>query len=269
MIRRIIRWLARTWMRARGATSTKIRGVPYRVDPYHISFWFDVARGRWEPDTLQAIDRHLKPESTYLDVGAYIGPIVLLAARRCRKVYCFEPDPDAFQFLAWNLRLNNLRNVVPFCMALTSTSGMKVMGSPDGLLGTTKTSELYSSMGPSIEVPGISWSDWLRLAEPGRIDVIKVDIEGGEFDLLPTMGAFLREARPLLLLSIHAVFFPPDARAARLDPLLAAVSHYATCQDEKGQKLSAAEIKATAMARLCQLVFSDGGPEPQVGSAHP
>jgi FkbM family methyltransferase len=246
--------------------STRIRGVPYRVDPYHISFWFDMAKGRWEPDTLEAIDQHLEPESTYLDVGAYIGPTVLLAARRCRKVYCFEPDPNAFQYLALNLRLNNLRNVVPFCMALTSASGMKTMGSPDGMLGTSKTSELYSSTGPSIEVPGISWPDWLRLAEPGRIDVIKIDIEGGEFDLLPTMGAFLREARPVLLLSIHAVFFPPDVRATRLDPLLAAIGHYPDCRDETGQRLSASEIKATAMARLCQLVFSDGTPEAGVGN---
>jgi FkbM family methyltransferase len=236
---------------------TRIRGVPYRVDPYHISFWFDVANGRWEPDTLEALDRHLKPESTYLDIGAYIGPMVLLAARRCRKVYCFEPDPDAFQFLAWNLKLNELRHVVPFCMALTSTSGMKIMGSPDGMLGTSKTSGLFQSTGTSIEVPGISWSDWLRLAEPGRIDVIKMDIEGGEFDLLPTMGSFLREARPPLLLSIHAALLPPDEREARLDPLLGAVSHYAACRDEKGQRLTASEIKATAMARLCQLVFSD------------
>ena len=225
-----------------------------------------MAKGRWEPEVLEAIDQHLEPESTYLDIGAYIGPTVLLAARRCRKVYCFEPDPDAFQFLAWNIRLNKLRNVVPFCMALTSVSGMKIMGSPDGMLGTSKTSELYSSTGPSIEVPGISWPDWLRLAEPGQIDVIKMDIEGGEFDLLPTMGAFLREERPLLLLSIHALFIPPDMRAARLDPLLAAVGHYAVCRDEKGQQLSAPEIKVTAMTRLCQLVFSDEAPEADLGS---
>jgi hypothetical protein len=97
--------------------------------------------------------------------------------------------------------------------------------------------------------------------------VIKIDIEGGEFDLLPTMGSFLREARPLLLLSIHAAFFPPDARAARLDPLLAAVAHYADCRDETGQRLSASEIKATAMDRLCQLVFRDEAPEAEAGSA--
>ena len=257
MIRRVVRWFARAWMRARGVASTRIRGVPFRVDPYHISFWSDVANGRWEPDTLEALDRHLRPESTYVDVGAYIGPMVLLAARRCRKVYCFEPDPDAFQFLAWNLRLNDLRNVVPFCMALTGTSGMKVMGSPDRMLGTTKTSELHASAGNSIEVPGISWSDWRQLTGSGPIDAIKIDIEGGEFDLLPTLSEFLRESRPFLLLSIHGTFLPEDERGARLDPLLAAVAHYASCRDERGQRLSAPEIKAIAMTRLCQLVFSE------------
>lgn len=257
VIRRVVRWAARIVVRARGATKTKIRDVSYRVDPYHIGFWRAVARGQWEPELLESLDRNLKSGSTYLDVGAWIGPTVLFAARRCGKVYCFEPDPDAFQFLAWNLRLNGLRNVVPFCTALTSTSGIRSIASPDGLLGTSKSSLLLDSVpGDRVEVPCTSWSDWLRLVAPAKIDVIKIDIEGGEFELLPAMAAFLQTARPTLLLSLHAGFLPPETREAKLDDLLAAVRHYTVCHDEAGRQVSLSEVRSTALDRLCTVVFS-------------
>ena len=197
LIRRIVRWCARLWMRARGTAHTKILGIPFLVDPYHISFWHATARGSWEPEVLESLDRFLNRDSVYLDVGAYIGPTVLFAARKCKKVYCFEPDPDAYEYLAWNLRLNRLRNVVPFCMALTTESGIRSMASPDGMLGTSKTSLLVESESlERIEVPCIGWSEWQRLFAPPQIDVIKVDIEGGEFELLPAMAPFLRANRP-------------------------------------------------------------------------
>jgi hypothetical protein len=50
-------------------------------------FWQDYfASGTWEAFTLDTIDTYVTPDSTYVDIGAWVGPTVLWAARRGGRV---------------------------------------------------------------------------------------------------------------------------------------------------------------------------------------
>jgi FkbM family methyltransferase len=258
-LRSIVRGAARLWFRARGKVATRIRGDRYWTDPYHLGFWRDVERGRWEPDLFDVLEKHLRPDGVYADVGAWIGPTVLFAARRCRKVACFEPDPEAYQYLLWNLRLNGIRNVTPFQVALAAEAGIRRIASPVGGLGDSKATLLPTpGAGGGADVPCLRWSEWVSLPGVERPDFIKVDIEGGEFELIPSMAEYLRRERPTLHLSLHAPLLPEAERAKSLAVLLDAVRHFKTCIREDGSPIGMEELGRVAMTRFCSVLLTDG-----------
>ena len=256
-MRNLVRAIARFWFRARGAMTATIRGRRFLTDPYHIGFWRDVAAGRWEPELFDALDANLRPDSVFVDIGAWIGPVTIYAAARCARVYSLEPDPEAFQHLLWNLRLNRLANASPFNIALASTNGVRRLASPDGRLGHSTSTLLEAhGRGEGADVLCMRWEDWLRTVSPPRVDFIKLDIEGGEFELVPTMEEYLRREKPALLLSLHAPSLPEPARRAELRALLASLGHYTTIRDECGRPVTLEAVEDAAMSRYCSILAS-------------
>jgi FkbM family methyltransferase len=251
-MRRLIRSAARFAYQARGYHPTTIGRERFQTDPYHIGFWRDVSRGRWEPGTFRFLERSLRPDSIFLDVGAWIGPTTLYAARRCRRVYCFEPDPEAYRHLLWNLSRNRASNVVCFEAALARTSGMRRLWGHEGALGTSHSSLLApererlpneqpgrveTAFAPT-QVRTIGWDDWMREKRPGRIDCIKMDIQGGEFELLPAMRDYLAAERPALHVSVHGYLLPEEERHARVAEVLDLLRVYPVWRSESEEPVT-------------------------------
>src|SRR3712207_221008 len=77
-----------------------------RVADDQPTFWDRVEAGRWEPETLAAIDRLVDHRTTFLDLGAWVGPTALYAAGIARRVVAAEADPAALDQLRRNLAAN-------------------------------------------------------------------------------------------------------------------------------------------------------------------
>lgn len=227
-----------TWYyRSLGYFPSSILEHRFNLSPDHFRFWRHVSSGTWEPWTLQTLQAHLNPDSVYCDIGAWIGPTVLYAARKCKRVFSFEPDPMAFRELSHNLALNRIANVQAFNLALTDRDGLMTMGSPNSKLGDSTTSSLHASADNRFQVLGLTWNTWMSLVRPEKPDMLKIDIEGGEFSLLPAMTDFLASTRPVLHLSTHADFLPAAQRREAMEKLLGAVRVYKNCEDELGRSV--------------------------------
>jgi FkbM family methyltransferase len=220
-----------------------MRGTRFRADPYHIAFWNEVNRGAWETSTLDALEEFLNRSSVFADIGAWIGPLTLFAAGRARRVFSFEPDPFAYECLLRNLRLNDLRNVTPFHLALGARNGLRPMALPDGQLGTSRTTPLVSGEGTDrIEACGIRWQDWMTVTGVDHLDFIKIDIEGGEFELLPSMRDYLQSDKPTVHLSLHAPFLAPEERSEKLQEIAEVLRVYRTWYDEERRPVREREL---------------------------
>ncbi len=230
--------LLEAWSRVRGWYPVTIAGRKYRCDPDHISFWDRVSEGDWEPQTFTILDNLLDQEAVYCDIGTWIGPTVLHAAMQCRKVYCMEPDRVAYMYLLQNLKLNQLENVVPFNIALSSSNMLSRMASPRGKRGDSMTSLLRPEGSGNTEVPCLSWLTWFDLVGQPEITAIKMDIEGGEFKLLPTMENYLCESRPGLYLSLHPHLLRMPERYAAMQRVVDVLQVYSTCYDDMGREIS-------------------------------
>jgi len=183
-------------------------GLEFNVVVNHrIDFWRRVENNVWEPGTFKAFDHFLDQDSTYIDIGAWIGPTLFYAAQRSKASYAFEPDPIAFEELSRNLQSNDQaawrRRIQIFQQAVDYQAGTLRLGNPSGG-GDSMTSVLFSIESTSWEVEKISLTDFFTEhgLRSGKV-FIKMDIEGGEYRLLPHLRELFSHPDLVLHLSVH------------------------------------------------------------------
>jgi FkbM family methyltransferase len=169
----------------------------------YTDFWDRVEAGEWEPTTLRAIESTLTKSDTYIDVGAWIGPTVLAAAKRAGKVIAYEPDPVAAAELRLNIRLNDLNNVEVRETALFDRNGTMSFGSGNcDSLGESASSLMYGERGVEVQVKDAS--EAAQSSEFQQCTLLKIDVEGAEYALTKRIHQYLDKRRPILILSTHS-----------------------------------------------------------------
>lgn len=104
-------------------------------------FWQDYDRGNWEPDTQVVFRRFIDGQHSYIDIGAWIGPTLLLGCQLAKRTYGVEPDPIAYTELAKNVALNAqlTGKVVLFQLCISPLSGEQSFGSQTEGGGSTSS----------------------------------------------------------------------------------------------------------------------------------
>lgn len=172
--------------------------------PRYESFWNGFADGSWEPETLAIFDEYIRPEDTFFDIGSWIGPTALYAAATAKRVICVEPDPIAAAELRANIAANpSLASRITIIEAAVSRRpGTLRLGSRQE--GGDSTSSLLFPDGMTIwNVPSITPAALLAQA-PDEPIFIKMDIEGGEYFVLPDAAWARGDAT--MLVSMHPRF---------------------------------------------------------------
>lgn len=167
-------------------------------------FWSEVSSGTWEPETFEILRRFLDPSRIYIDIGAWIGPTLLYACGRSRFAYGFEPDPVAYGELVNNLHRNPTlaARVTALQLCIAPQTG-KVNFGNRAAAGDSTSSMLFGTGNTAWCVDAITFNDFASQYSISGCGFIKMDIEGGEYSVLPTMANFLRSERPTLFLSLH------------------------------------------------------------------
>jgi FkbM family methyltransferase len=164
------------------------------------SFWDWYASETWEPETIAVFDRFLRPGAHYVDLGAWIGPTVLLAAAKAERIVCAEPDPEAFPVLRKNLDLNP-------AVAAKTTALQVAVGPKDGcavLSSAGSGGDSNSSLvrprdaGSHWTVEQVTLATLLARAGIHAADFVKMDVEGAEYALVPTLAGI-----PTLYVAMH------------------------------------------------------------------
>jgi len=241
--------------RARGYYAGQLNGQSFQLDPYHSKFWCKVSVGDWEPETSAVLDRFLSKDRDSLDIGAWIGPTALYGSRKARHVWCFEPDPVAFRHLAWNLELNRIDNVSAFGVALSDRFGVARMASVRGEPGDS-TSSLLHDGAHGTDALTIAWHQFQNSVDLSGVALVKMDIEGAEFFVLPALLDWLKQQRPALYLSLHYPLLEESEREARTRTLLDSLSFYDRIKDETGQPLNREDLLSPqALLRYRTVLF--------------
>jgi FkbM family methyltransferase len=176
-----------------------------RGDPNN-SFW-ESHFSHWEPETFDVLDAFLTKETTFIDIGAWVGPITLYASRKSKEVYSVEADSLSMFFLQKNCRNNCEENIHFIHRAIYSRSNENVLfGKNSFLPGSTlndSTSQILSGIqgAEGYSITTISFQDLIKRVK--NISLIKVDIEGGEENILDDLFLFHELHSVPMYISFH------------------------------------------------------------------
>jgi FkbM family methyltransferase len=117
-----------------------------------------------------------------VDIGAHIGTFSLLAAKNAAKVYSFEPYPPNFKVFEQNINENSCRNIIAINAAVTKENGhMDLNIATDSSGGH---SIFWGAERDKIKVTTINFWEFIEKNGVNQIDLLKIDCEGGEYDIL-------------------------------------------------------------------------------------
>lgn len=132
----------------------------------------------------------------FLDCGAYNGDSALMFVRdyNPKNVYSFEPILSNYNSLLENIKLNNLKNVIPINKGVGEKSGILNFYSLD-------ISSYVSETGNErIDVVSI---DEFVSENNLSVGLIKMDVEGYELEVLKGAKRTIKEFKPVLLIGIY------------------------------------------------------------------
>lgn len=158
--------------------------------------------GVFEPYTTEVIKQNISNGDLVMDIGANIGYFTLIMAKGIRengKVFSFEPEPKNFELLKKNVEINNYSNVILEKKAIGNKTGIAKLYLADKKdnifysgLHRIFRSDLVSQISNPISINIIKLDDYLQdLKSIKKIRLIKIDVEGAEFDVLKGMSKIL------------------------------------------------------------------------------
>lgn len=144
--------------------------------------------GELEPGTRILIEKYLRVQDTYIDVGANIGMHVIAAARAVGhdgKVLAYEPHPITANFLRQSTWLNGLTSVVSVVEAAVGDAasiGRLYIGKTSGHHSLYSLSNNEGAEEKFVEVQVVTLD---ALSENiGNATLLKIDAEGAELEVI-------------------------------------------------------------------------------------
>jgi FkbM family methyltransferase len=137
--------------------------------------------GSWEESTFEFLQKYWNKDDTFIDIGAWIGPISLIASSYSKQCICFEPDILAHDEFKQNIELNGIKNIHLEKKAVSIHPTIEI-GSET--LGQSVTRD--SCKQNVITCECISLEEILSRYSLSKdnISVMKIDVEGHETEIL-------------------------------------------------------------------------------------
>ncbi len=156
---------------------------------------------KYERETVILCERLITPGMKIVDIGAHIGYFSRIFSRLVGEngvVYCFEPDPENYVILEKNIAA--LRNTRCFQKAVADTDG-----SID-FYHVRNSTGCHSIIAPGTDarkttVESVSVDALIAKKVLNKVDLIKMDIEGGEPIALRGMERLLRTSPHIKLIT--------------------------------------------------------------------
>lgn len=158
----------------------------------NLSFWKNVYN-QWENETFKIFDQYLSKDKIFIDIGGWIGTTAMYGARKSKHVYSIEADNKSINDMMINLKTNCANNYTLINKAIFNIDDIKIKFGKNIHLENSKmndsTSQIYSDdiitneyyLAETITIENIIKKYQMNVSE---ISLIKVDIEGGEENIL-------------------------------------------------------------------------------------
>jgi len=218
-----------------GDTSFMLRLLP--ILRYHGSSGIYVQRSKYEP-LLEYCDRLVTKGAVVMDCGANQGIYACAFGALVGphgRVYAFEPQGYAVEALRRNIELNGFTHVSVKQVAISNVNGTAML---DVSSGPVSASILRNVGGTkTMSVSTLSLTSFAERVDLRRLDLIKMDIEGAEYDALIGAAPIIARFKPTIVLEAMPkdISVPIDKRWHATVKLLTSHGYSMYCFNEAGK----------------------------------
>ena len=158
----------------------------------------------FDPRERAILVKHIRPGFRFIDIGANVGAYSLFVAALAgaqARILAVEPQPDIFERLAANMRLNPFGTIKAVQCAVADKPGDFTLFLDTKNRGESSMRALRSPNGLSIKMPATTLLHLVEDEKFDRIDAIKLDVEGAEDLILePFFGSAPKSLWPDLVI---------------------------------------------------------------------
>lgn len=165
--------------------------------------------GTYEPFILDLISRYLRDGSTFVDIGANIGQHSIFAASvvgDSGKVYSFEPIPYIYSQLLDSVKINHFDSIIEaHNVALGEEDKTEILYIETNNVGGSSIVGPHGKDNEEINITVKRGDDMLR--DIKHIDMVKIDVEGYEYEVLAGMQKILAQHKPIIVLEFSGKLY--------------------------------------------------------------
>lgn len=152
-----------------------------------------------------------------IDIGGNIGISAVYFSKKFRKILSYEPHPDNFKMLMSNIWLNNFKDKIQaFQQAVSDKEGHKALFLKDSLSHSLYDTIDMENKG-KISVPCTTLSKIFKENNLEKVDFLKIDAEGSEYEILTETPMELLKRIDEIRFEYH---FPKDNRLEEISAQL-------------------------------------------------
>ena len=203
-----------------------INGHSLRLPTRYFKYFPDT----YEAENFEFLNETCKPGAVIIDIGAHIGLFSIIASQvtgKTGKVYAFEPAPSTYALLQKTVVINHEEQVIEtFQKAVGKANGKITFFVSDDKADNSNSLVNYKEDRSlhGIDVAVTTIDIFVKEKNINRLDFIKIDVEGAEFDTLQGAAETLKNLRPVCIVAIH-----PEPIAAKGDKLEAIYDFIVSC----------------------------------------
>ncbi|MBW4025156.1 MAG: FkbM family methyltransferase [Proteobacteria bacterium] len=203
-----------------GITASEVQGFIIYTNDQDAAVGRHVRADNYERDVTAIFRDTLRDGMRVVDLGANIGYFTLLAASLVGPrghVFAVEPNPRNVQMIEASRRVNSFNHVTVAPVAAGRDTGVLMLNTSYSN-GTTSDapSEIEQLFGAEV-VPSLRLDT--LLGADAQVDLIKVDVEGAEYNALLGGEQTIRRCRPVIVSEFSPAMMPGISRISGEDYL--------------------------------------------------
>jgi FkbM family methyltransferase len=188
------------------------KGLPKSVNGIRVQLPAKYIRyfpSNYESENFTFLNNTCKEGAVILDIGAHIGLFATIAAKVSGirgKVFAFEPAPSTLPVLNQTIRINKLAHLIePVNQAMGKDTGKITFFISDEEADNSNSLVSYKDDRKlnGVEVDVNTIDNFVSSRQLAKVDFIKIDVEGAEYDTLRGGIEVFKKLRPCFILAIH------------------------------------------------------------------
>ena len=159
--------------------------------------------GEFERRELELCRKYVSRRSTVIDIGANIGLHSIYFANLAQEgcVLALEPNLDTFDLLRRNV--DGKTNIVPLNLAISDSGGVVEFFHASDSAYSSLMDTKRTTIAKTAKVPCMTVDDLVAALKIANVDLVKIDVEGFEYDVLKGMTKTISAFHPVIFCEIY------------------------------------------------------------------